>query len=197
MCSQLSTSIDTFSSQLPLSRLKDEPVADCAYLEACPPTITASDLTLTTARTRRPRDPKPLTQKDGVHVFKAAPRGFRVEEPGDGHENRIEDSPDDVEAIPEALDGLRGDVHDGEVGEPVGGGAESDAFVASAEGHYFGSVHPGDGEDAEGEGVEEEEGEGDEEPLGLGRGGLLGLELTRSAGEGRTGDALWWCLELT
>ena len=63
----------------------------------------------------------------------------------------------------------------------MGGGAEGDALVAGAEGHYFGSVHPGDGEDAEGEGVEEEEGEEDEEPLGLGgKRGLLGLELTRS-----------------
>ncbi len=194
MWTQLSTSIHVFPSQLPLSQPKDGPTA---YLEAYSPTVTASDSTSTTARTRSPRDPKPLVQKDGVHVLKAASRGLGIEQPGDGHENRIEDSPDDVEAIPEALDGLRGDVDDGEVGEPVGGGAESDAFVAGAEGHYFRGVHPGDGEDAEGEGVEEEEGEGDEEPLGLAGGGLLVLEFLRSAGEGRTGDALWWCLGLT
>ena len=45
--------------------------------------------------------------------------------------------------------------------------AEGDAFVAGAEGHDFGGVHPGDGEDAPGEDVEEEEAEGDEDPLGL------------------------------
>ena len=53
------------------------------------------------------------------------------------------------------------------------GDAESNTFAAGAEGHYFGGVHPGDGEDAEGETVEEEEGEGDENPLGLVYGGQL------------------------
>ena len=44
--------------------------------------------------------------------------------------------------------------------------AKRDALVACAQGHDFRGVHPADGQDAEGEDVEEEEGEGYEDPLG-------------------------------
>lgn len=84
------------------------------------------------ARLSRPRDAEPLIQEHLVHILQTPPRRFRIEKPCDGDEAGVEDSPDDVQAILEIVDGTRGDEDDDEVGEPVGADAEGDAFVAGA-----------------------------------------------------------------
>ena len=119
----------------------------------------------------RPRAPslgesESLVAEDLVHVFQAAASRLGVEEPRDGHEGSIEDSPNDVQLVPQVLDRAGRHVDDDEVADPVTGNAKGDTFVAGAEGHDLGGVHPGDWEDAEGEEVEEEEAECYEDPLG-------------------------------
>lgn len=110
-------------------------------------------------------DPKALVQEHFIHVLQAAPRGFRVEEVGDGYESGVEHGPDDVQFGPEVFDGVRSEKDDGEVREPVGADTDGDTFVASSKRHDFRGVHPGDRQDTPGEDVEEEEAEGDKDPL--------------------------------
>ena len=109
---------------------------------------------------------EPLVAKDLVHIFQAAASRLGVEEPCDGHEGSIEHSPNNVQLVPQVLDRTGSHVNNDEITDPVACHAKGDAFVASAERHDLGGVHPGDREDAEGEEVEEEEAECYEDPLG-------------------------------
>ena len=107
-----------------------------------------------------------LIAEDLVHVFQAAASRLGIKQPCDGHEGGIEHGPNDVQLIPQVLDRTGSHVDDDEVGDPVACDAEGDTFVASAQGHDLGGVHPGNRQDAEGEDVEEEEAECYEDPLG-------------------------------
>lgn len=111
------------------------------------------------------RETEAFVSENLVHVLETASSGLRVPKPSDGDEGSVEHSPDDVELVLKIGNSPRSDVHDDKVAEPVGGDAESDTLVTRAEGHDFGSVHPGDGQDTEGEDVEENEAESDEDPL--------------------------------
>ena len=108
--------------------------------------------------------PKALIPEHLIHIFQTFTRRLGVEKVYNRHENGIEDCPDDVKPPAEIIDGIRGDVYDYKVGEPVRTDAQGDTFVAGAKRHDLGSVHPADGEDTPGEDVEEEEGEGYEYP---------------------------------
>ena len=68
----------------------------------------------------------------------------------------------------------------------MGADAEGDALVARAQRHDFRGVHPGYGQDAPGEDVEEEEAEGDEDPLGLLGGEVRLMEVVGGRGRGLT-----------
>ena len=87
--------------------------------------------------TRGPRfrNPKSLIQKDGIHLFKASSRGLWIEQPGNGYEYCVEQSPNDVQSVTETVNGLRGDIHNDKVREPVGSGTQSDAFVSRPKRH--------------------------------------------------------------
>lgn len=115
------------------------------------------------------RDPKPLVQKDGVHIFKASSCSLWIEQPSNRYEYCIQDSPEDVQSISKAMNSLRGDVYNDKVGEPMGGCTKSNALVARAKGHDLGSIHPRDRQNSEGKKVKEQEGEGYEDPLRLSR----------------------------
>ncbi len=107
------------------------------------------------ARASRFGDPKPLIQKDLIHVFKTSPCRLRIEQPGDWHEACVEYSPNEIQPIPQALDSLRCDVDNDKVREPVGCGTESDSLVARTKGHDLRGVHPRDRQDSEGKDIEE------------------------------------------
>ena len=102
-----------------------------------------------------------------VQFLETAAGGLGVEEPCNGYEDCIENSPDDVQAIAQVDNGSRRDIDDSKVGQPVESDSEGDAFIARALRHNFGGVHPANGEDAKWEDVKEEEGESHEGPKSL------------------------------
>ena len=111
-------------------------------------------------------EPESLVAEDLVHIFQAAARRLGIEEPRDGHEGSVEHGPDDVQLVTQVFDRTRCHIDDDEVGNPMSRDTEGDAFVASAQGHDLGGVHPGDREDAKREEVEKEEAKCHEDPLG-------------------------------
>ena len=113
------------------------------------------------------RDPKPLIQKDSVHIFKASTCRLWIEQPGNRYEYCIQEGPQDVQSISKAMNSLRGNVHNDKVGEPVGCCTKSNALIARAKGHDLGGIHPRDRQYSEGKEVKEQECEGYEDPLRL------------------------------
>jgi len=127
----------------------------------------ASLITYSFTRTSCLRDPERFGHEDFIHVFKTPSRSLRIEQPSDRHEARIESSPNQIQLVAKAIDRLRSDVYDDEIGKPVKRDTKSNALVARTERHDLRSIHPRHRQDAKGERVEEEECEADKDPLRL------------------------------
>ena len=109
--------------------------------------------------------------ENDVNLLQVTARGFRVEEPGEGHAAKVDECKEEIDA-PGTGVGENGSEHDdGKVGDPVGASRGRGRHGTSAERVDLGWVDPGQRQSGEGEEADEEE-DPDDGPLGVLRGAV-------------------------
>lgn len=80
--------------------------------------------------------------EDEVNLLESTASGLDVEEVDNGNEEGVHDGEEEEATPGSGIEEGRGELDDGEVEQPIGGGRDSIGVGASAEGVHLGGVQP-------------------------------------------------------